>query len=378
MDHYSHYPSLTEAVIGFVHEARDYGFNAGIQCSQECIDTVLHGLWEDKDQFEYALASIFCTDKEEREPFSLLYNRFWREKGSRVNQRTSYKNQKKLFKKSQQVAVMFGRGATDKCELQEESKTTSGANATEILKKTDFSKMTIDQTGMQDEIAEKLVRDMSLRIKRKRKKSKRGSVDLGTTLRKSIQTGGSFVDLHKLERKKEKYRLLVLLDVSGSMDKYSFFLLKFLWALRSNFKEFEAFTFSTQLQRITDLINEKDLHEAMFQVSQSVQNWSGGTRIGDAIKEFNEDYSRRYLNGSTMTIILSDGLDTGEPEVLEEAIDKIKLRSKKLVWLNPLKGMQGYEPIQRGMKTALPAINHFGSAHNLQSLLELENILINA
>lgn len=105
------------------------------------------------------------------------------------------------------------------------------------MKKTDFTKLTVDQTGMLDEIAEKLVRDMSLRIKRKRKKSNKGTIDLGRTLRKSIQHGGSFIDLHKLERKKEKYRLPVLLDISGSMDKYSFFLLKFLWALRSNFKK---------------------------------------------------------------------------------------------------------------------------------------------
>ena len=96
------------------------------------------------------------------------------------------------------------------------------------------------------------------------------------------------------------------------------------------------------------------------------------------MKEFNDHYSKRYLNGNTLTIVLSDGLDTGEPKVLDEAIQKLKLRSKKLVWLNPLKGMQGYEPIQMGMKTALPSLNHFGSAHNFNSLLELENILIHA
>jgi uncharacterized protein with von Willebrand factor type A (vWA) domain len=365
-------------VIGFVHEARNYGFKAGIQCSQDSIASVLHGLWKDKDEFEYALASIFCTDRDERDLFNQLFTRFWRDRGSRVRQKTNYHNLKKLYRKSQNIAVMLGAGVKNESVAEEESKTTSGANATEILKKTDFTKLTVDQTGMLDEIAEKLVRDMSLRIKRKRKKSNKGTIDLGRTLRNSIQHGGSFIDLHKLERKKEKYRLLVLLDISGSMDKYSFFLLKFLWALRSNFKDFEAFTFSTQLQRITDLLSEKDMHEALFNISQNVNNWSGGTKIGEALREFNDVHAKRYLNGSTMTIILSDGLDTGEPEILEEAIEKIRLRSKKLVWLNPLKGMQGYEPIQKGMKTVLPVVNHFGAAHNFYSLLELENILINA
>ena len=378
MDHYTDYPSFTAAIIGFVHEARSYGFKAGIQCSHDSIASVLHGLWSDRDEFEYALASIFCTDRDERERFGMLFSRFWREKGSRVAQRSTYHNQKKLFKKSQNVAVMLGAGETDKRTLEEESKTTSGANSTEVLKQTDFSKMTIDQTGMLDEIAERLVRDMSLRIKRKKRRSSKGTVDLATTLRKNIQNGGSFLQLHRLEKKREKYRLLVLLDVSGSMDKYSFFLLKFLWALRANFKEFEAFTFSTDLNRITEMISEKDMSMALFNVSRHVPNWSGGTRIGDALKNFNDAYAKRYLNGSTMTIILSDGLDTGEPEVLEEAIERIRMRSKKLVWLNPLKGMQGYEPVQRGMKVALPAVSHFGSAHNFDSLLELENILINA
>ncbi|MDV7391271.1 VWA domain-containing protein, partial [Arthrospira platensis SPKY1] len=93
---------------------------------------------------------------------------------------------------------------------------------------------------------------------------------------------------------------------------------------------------------------------------------------------FNEHYAKRYLNGNTLTVVLSDGLDTGEPEVLEQAIQKIKLRSKKLIWLNPLKGMEGYEPIQRGMQTVMPSLNHFGSAHNFESLLHLEKLLIDA
>ena len=162
------------------------------------------------------------------------------------------------------------------------------------------------------------------------------------------------------------------------MDKYSFYLLKFLWALRAHFKQIEAFTFSTSLVRITDQLSERTMALALARVSQQARHWSSGTKIGECLQTFNDDYAKRCLNGNTLTLVLSDGLDTGEPEVLAEATEKLRLRSKKLIWLNPLMGMAGYQPIQQGMQAALPQLHHLGAAHNFASLLELENILVHA
>ena len=378
LDHYTHYSSFTEAFVGFVQEARKYGLHIGIQCTQDSITAALHELWLDKDQFEYALKPIFCTDQDDYPTFSVVYNRFWRQKGTRLNQKTDYKNQKKVQMAAKNIAVMLGVGKEESGEAPEDAKTTSGANAQEIVKKTDFTKLSASQTDLLDEISERLIREMSLRIKRKRKKSKQGRIDLGKSIRKNLQNGGNIIRLEKTDTKREKYRLLILLDVSGSMDKYSFYLLKFLWTLRHHFKEIEAFAFSTKLIRITDYISEKELILSLASISRHVTHWSGGTKIGASLTDFNDNYSKRYLNGKTVTIIMSDGLDTGEPEVLKAAIEKIKMRSKKLIWLNPLKGMAGYEPIQMGMKTALPSVSHFSSAHNFESLLNLEKILIDA
>ena len=377
MDHFTDFPSFSGAFAGFVQEARKYGFNSGLQHSLDVTATALEGLWLNKDQFEYALAALFCTCQEEREKFALLYDRFWRTKGSRVHKSIKRQNQRRIHRKSS-VAVMIGTGKSEEARAVEDAKNTSGANAKAIVKKTDFSKLTHSQSEVLDEIAERLVREMSLRIKRRKKKSKKGAIDVAASIRKNIQNGGTLINLSRLDRKKQRYRLLVLLDVSGSMDKYSFYLLKFLWALKSHFKDFEAFAFSTLMMRITDQIAEKDMARALDRVSMAANHWSSGTKIGECLQEFNDQFAKRYLNGNTLTVILSDGLDTGEPEILEEAIQKIKLRSKKLVWLNPLKGMAGYEPIQRGMQTAMPALNHFGAAHNFESLLELENLLIDA
>ncbi|MEL7427491.1 MAG: VWA domain-containing protein [Bacteroidota bacterium] len=378
MDHYTDYGSFSTALIGFSQHARKAGFSAGLQCSQDAVQAALLGLWLDRDLFGHALASLFCQSAEERERFRPVYDRFWRMRGTRINDKRDYKNTKKIVKAPKSIAVMAGIGKENDQDQGEDSKNSSGAHAKETIKKTDFSKLSATETALLDEISEKLVREMSLRIRRKRKKSHKGQVNLGQSIRQNLQNGGTIIDLVKSKKKREKYRLLILLDVSGSMDKYSFYLLKFLWSLRIHFKQIEAFAFSTKLMRITDYISDKDLATTLLRVSHHVTHWSSGTKIGDCLKDFNENYAKRHLNGNTVTLVLSDGLDTGEPEVLSAAIQKIKLRSKKLVWLNPLKGMEGYEPIQEGMKTALPALDHFGAAHNFASLLELENILVHA
>ncbi len=361
--------------MAFVQLARTEGFTTGIQCTKDTLTSALHELWLDKDIFEHALMSLFCKEEEEREAFSSMYKKFWRHRGTVISDTRVHKNKNTGNIRKSSSAVMIGKGESNLDASAEETKTTSGANTDETMKMTDFSQLSEKQSEELDVLSEKLVREMSLRIKRKRKKAKKGQVSISESIRKNIQNGGNIINLQKENRKKDKFRLLILLDVSGSMDKYSFYLLKFLWALRSHFKQVEVFTFSTKLVRITDFISEKNMALALKMVSFNAKHWSSGTKIGESLKTFNDHHAKKYLNGKTLTLILSDGLDTGEPETLETAIKQIKLRSKKLIWLNPLKGSKGYEPIQIGMKTALPSLNHFGSAHNFNSLLELENIL---
>lgn len=375
--HYTQFSSFSEAFIGFAQEARRRGFPTGIQCTKDTVESALFGLWPDKALFEYALTSLFCHEEEERAVFKKIYTQFWKQKGTIIQDKRTNKNQKSVLSSSSS-AVMLGTGDTGSSEEGEEAKTTTGANTKETLKRTDFAYLTKYQSSLLDELSEKLVKEMSQRLKRRKKKSTKGQIDIANSIRTNIQNGGNILKLAKKNKKRDKYRLMVLLDVSGSMDKYSFYLLKFLWALRSNFKQIEVFTFSTQLMRITDYISDKNMAIALAMVSQNARHWSSGTKIGTCLKDFNDNYAKRYLNGKTMTIVLSDGLDTGEPEVLETAMQQIKMRSKKLIWLNPLKGMQGYEPIQMGMKAALPSLNHFGSAHNFESLLTLEKLLQDA
>jgi uncharacterized protein len=225
-------------------------------------------------------------------------------------------------------------------------------------------------------IAQRLFKEMATRLRRRMKSSRKlGVLDLNRTIRRSIATGGECVTLMHRNKKPKKKRLIVLLDVSGSMDKYSFYLLRFVCTLQQYFRQVEAFVFSTTLKRISKVLHHKQLEYTLGLLADQVDHWSSGTRIGECLESFVEKYGKRMLNGSPVVIILSDGLDTGQPQQLSTQMHRIQQRAGRTIWLNPLKGTKDYQPIARGMSEAMPWIDDFSSAHNLHSLLELEKIM---
>jgi len=370
--------SLTESIVAFAQFIRSHGLNAGIQETQDALQAAEANLFTNRQQFKYALKTIFCNSPEERLVFEKLFLLFWDTNPIDLEERKNKTTvQGSVNKKANASLVMLGFGQTE--EHSEEAKQVSGANESERLKKTDLSKLTEMEADKLEEIAKKLCKQMAIRLRRRMKENRgQGQINLRRTIRRSIGYGGEPLDLLRRLRTPKKQRLIVLLDVSGSMDKYSFFLLRFICALRENFRQLEAFVFSTSLKRISKSLQFNRLDFVLNAVSDLADNWSGGTRIGECLHQFNEQYGKRMLNGSPLVLILSDGLDTGDVQMLSSELQYIQRRAKKVIWLNPLKGMKGYEPIAKGMTAALPLINDFKSAHNLESLLELENILADA
>jgi uncharacterized protein with von Willebrand factor type A (vWA) domain len=159
------------------------------------------------------------------------------------------------------------------------------------------------------------------------------------------------------------------------MDLYSRFLLQFLYALQGTVARVETFVFSTRLRRITGLLQQGEYAEALRGLAAEVHDWSGGTRIGESLAAFNREYPE-MVDGRTVVVILSDGWDTGEPALLDEEMRTLRLRSRKLVWLNPLLGSPDYQPLTQGMQAALPHVSVFAPAHNLVSLRALERHLL--
>jgi uncharacterized protein with von Willebrand factor type A (vWA) domain len=376
LDKAGNYNSLSEAIVGFSQYVRLEGLNVGIKECQEALLAAQIGTIDDPNIFGYALKSIFCSSQEEGELFDLLFRRFWL-KEAMIAGKTTYKNQTNIQKQSPASLVWMGVGEQQEEQKEEEGQNVSGANAIERLRKTDFSKISDMDSTLVEELAMQLWQQMAKRLKRKLKQShSKGPIDLRKTIRKSIGNGGDPIRLIRKNKIPRKQRLVILLDVSGSMDKYSFFLLRFICALRTYFETVEAFLFSTNLIRITDYLDATDLGLTLQLLSAKAHNWSSGTKIGDCFQTFNEHYAKQVLVGQSTTIVLSDGLDTGDIDVLVEELGKIKRRTRRLIWLNPLKGMEGYEPTQRAMSAALPSLDVFHSAHNLNSLLELENYLL--
>ena len=198
--------------------------------------------------------------------------------------------------------------------------------------------------------------------------ARRGRVDLRRTLRANLSRG-DFIELKYRRRKLRKARLVLLCDVSGSMDLYSRFLLQFLFALQRAFERVETFTFSVRLTRVTEHLRARSYRDVLRKLAE-VRDWSGGTRIGDSLAEFNRQWGS-LVDRRTIVILLSDGWDTGDPELLASELLRIKRRAGRVIWLNPLLGNPSYEPLTRGMAAALPLVDDFAAAHNLAALRNL-------
>jgi uncharacterized protein with von Willebrand factor type A (vWA) domain len=248
-----------------------------------------------------------------------------------------------------------------------------GVSDTESLAGQDFSTFSPDQLDevfrLTVQIARRLARKLS---RRRRPRARRGRVDLRRTLRANLNRG-DLIELRYRQRKRRKVRLLLLCDVSGSMDLYSRFLLQFVFALQSVFNRVETFTFATRLTRVTEYLKARSYRQALRRLTE-VRDWSGGTRIGESLATFNREWPH-VVDRRTIVIVLSDGWDTGEPDVLARELMRIKRRAGRLLWLNPLLGNPSYEPLTRGMAAALPLLDDFAPAHNLAALRDLASKL---
>jgi uncharacterized protein with von Willebrand factor type A (vWA) domain len=252
-----------------------------------------------------------------------------------------------------------------------------GASAVENLSKADFGQVTEpDELERLHALSERLAERIRYRLSRRRRAARKGEkLLLRRTFQKSVSSGGMPLTLYRIRRKPKPVRIVIFVDVSGSMDLYSLFFTRFVYALSLNLAKTEAFIFHTRLTHITGTLMTANPMKMMEKMALISQGWSGGTRIGEALAEFNSRYAGAIAGSNTIAVIISDGFDTGPAERLAAELARLKRRVKRLVWLNPLLGRQSYEPRAAGMAAALPHIDLFAPAHNLESLAHLEDEL---
>ncbi len=225
-------------------------------------------------------------------------------------------------------------------------------------------------------LAERLARVMRARLVRRERVRRRGRrLDLRRTIHRNVSHGGTMLDLAWRRRKEKPLRLVFLLDASGSMSLYTAFFVRFLHGVVDAFRESEAFVFHTRLAHVSGSLRDRDVTRAVDKLALMAQGIGGGTKIGESLATFNRWHARRVINSRTAVMIVSDGYDTGEPEQLGQEMRRLRRLCRRIIWLNPLIGWRDYSPDARGMQAALPHIDLFAPAHNLESLAALEPYL---
>jgi len=257
-----------------------------------------------------------------------------------------------------------------------ESPDSTSYSPDEVLMQKDLAAMSDAEVEQARRVIAEIVSIIANRRSRRREPERRGAeIDFRRTWRKNAVYGRDGVSLAMRRRKIKKAKLMLLCDVSGSMDCYSKFLIQLIYSLKREIRDLEVGVFSTRLTVISRMLKTKGVEESLKDVSDSVHDWAGGTDIGGCLRDFNETFARDMLRSKTVMIIVSDGWDRGDAETMQREMGRLRRRTHKLLWLNPLLGSPGYQPLCLGMRTALPFLDYFLPAHNLASLIQLAKTL---
>jgi uncharacterized protein with von Willebrand factor type A (vWA) domain len=333
----------------------------------------------DRQEFKTALRSVLTAKPEDIPLHDATFDEFWR---TRLPEQVQEQGEEGLASEDAEAQgedmpqPQMAEGDEADADDDEEGLDMPLYSPVEVLATRDFSTFVPDEM---QEIARAIMivaRRLATRESRRYRSTQRGhAIDLRRTMRRNIKYGGTVVELAKKKRKIRKPKIVLICDVSRSMDTYSKFLLQFIYALQNTLGRVESFVFSTRLTRVTDYFRSSDIYTALDRIAREVPDWSGGTRIGESLRAFNADWALRTVNKHTIVLIMSDGLDTGDASVLEHEMEQIQRRAARVIWLNPLLGNEDYRPLARGMSAALPHVNLFASAHNLASLQALGKYL---
>lgn len=334
----------------------------------------------DRSSFRLALRAVLVKSLIDQIKFDECYQDYWQELGmavdSKVKQGKEYQSQQKEIsstlnnKQTMQSLQNWLHGKKPNV-VQE----IASYSPIEVLARKDFSIFTQEEASRILGLLHSIGRSLATRYSHRFKKSYRGKFDLRRTLRLNLRRGGEIMELAFRKQRIQYLKLVLLCDVSKSMDLYSRFLLQFIYGFQSIYRRVETFVFSTSLHRITDFLRGKAYATALEKLATEVPQWSGGTRIGESLENFVNEYGAKYLNKDSIVIIMSDGWDTGDISLLEQNMKRIHRSSALVLWLNPLAGNSKYEPSVKGMKAALPYIDVFVPVYNVDSLRELVDYL---
>ena len=379
---------LTENIMHFARVLRKAGLPVGPGQVLDAIRAVMAVGLSNRNDFYWTLHAVFVKHRTQLDVFDQAFHIFW--KNPEILERmmqlilpdisdpnAASPDTEEI---SRRVAEALSSGMGDQPEPQEEEEIEFDAtltwSANEVLGEKDFEKMSADE--IRDAIA--AVHRMKLPLNevptRRFKQSNAGTrVDMRRSMRAALRSGTDFIPLMKRKRRMRRPPLVVICDISGSMERYSRMLLHFMHTVTNDRDRVHTFLFGTRLTNVTRYLRYKDVDEALKKVSEAAEDWSGGTRIGHCLEDFNKFWSRRVLTQGAIVVLISDGLDRDEGDGLTLEMERLHMSCRRLIWLNPLLRYDGFEPKSIGIKAMLPHVDIFQTVHNLNNLNDLTRVL---
>jgi hypothetical protein len=371
-------PDPVESVTLFARLLRDAGFTTGPERVRDACEALLAIDLAHTDEVRYALRAVFVTRREEGPVFDAAFDLFFSAPGGEGRAGSIPGRSRPLALDPKQALAWMnalGLPSTGPArEVEGPSASSAGYSAEELLRQRDFREMTWEELAAVRRLLGQSPWRVAERRTRRLRADRRGTIQLRRTMRAAARQGG---DAHRLARasvRTKRRPIVILCDVSGSMDRYSRQLLVFAHVIGRR-ERVETFAFSTNLTRITHLLRHGDVDSALDHVASQVHDIGGGTRIADALHVFQRDHARRVLGHGAVVLIISDGWDRGDPDELGREMARLRRSCHRLIWLNPLLGSSAYQPETRGMAAALPYCDDFLSAHSVDALDALGRLL---
>ncbi len=377
--------TLLQQITDFCRLLRQMGVNVTTTNQLSWCESVQLIDIGEREAFYHTARTNLIAGEAERETFDTAFDLFWRyprpefqavDMEEQTPEPTSLQDLSDAADEQDIVEQWLDtEEAEDSEEGQEDDSTAYSAE--DLLSRKDFSEFTKEDMEKAREIVAKLAAVLATKLSRRKVVGKKGkTIDFRRSWRQSLVHGGEPLELIRKQQKIKKTKILLLCDVSGSMDCYAKFLIQFIYGMQQELREVDVAVFSTHLTNITGLLRRKGLAEGLNEVANVVPDWSGGTKIGESLLEFYRQFAPSFSAYRSVVILISDGWDRGDVDVLRRSMEMIHRHAYRLIWLNPLLGSDGYQPICRGIRTALPYVDYFLPAHNLESLAQLTRILI--
>jgi uncharacterized protein with von Willebrand factor type A (vWA) domain len=381
---------LAENVLYFARTLRAAGLPVGPGKVLDALKAVEAVGLKRRDDFYWTLHAVFVNRRDQQEIFDQAFHVFWRNPeilermmamllpdiAPQVGQRPE--DSEELARRLSDALRPKDADGSDSDEEEEEKQEIDAAltfSAKEVLQTIDFEKMSAAELAEARQ-AIKTMRLPIMEVPTRRFRPGRGRrADLRASMRAGLRQGGDVIPLRFKKRLRRHPPLVVLCDISGSMSRYSRMLLHFMHAVTNDRDRVYSFVFGTRLTNITRYLRQKDVDEAVEQVAESVLDWSGGTRMGACLQDFNVTWARRVLGQGAVVLLISDGLDRDNAEGLEAEVERLHKSCRRLIWLNPLLRYDAYQPKSLGAKALIPHVDDFRSVHNLESLSDLSQVL---